>query len=112
MIRSRPVYLQPVWRSDDWQLFRVEGSPGLISGPGRLVRLDADRLLLEADGPGRLLVRVRHTPYWDVTSGDACVRRAPGGWTEVEVARPGRVALVARLGSPLRLGRQPACSDG
>jgi hypothetical protein len=112
IIRSRPTYLQQVWGSRDWRLFQVEGSPGLISGPGRLMRLAEDGLLVEAYRRGRLLVRIRHSRYWDVEAGDACVRRAPGGWTRVEVARAGTVAVTARVGSPLRLGRQPQCPEG
>lgn len=107
IIRSEPPYLRLAWRSPDWSLFEVEGSPGLISGAGRLVRVGEDELLLDAHRPGRLLVRVRYTRYWDVTAGEACVRPAPGGWTSVDVAQAGRVALTARLGSPL--GRQPRC---
>jgi hypothetical protein len=99
LIRSRPAYLRPVWSSPDWQLFRVEGSPGLVSGPGRLVRLGDDGFVLEAEQRGRLLVRIRHHRYWRVTAGDACVARAPGGWTAVEVARPGTVEISARLGA-------------
>jgi hypothetical protein len=109
LIRSRPAYLNAVWESSDWRLFRVEGSPGLISGPGRLARLDDDGFVLEAARPGRLLVRLRHNHYWQVSRGDACVTRAHGDWTAVEVARPGTVAVAARLGSPARLGRQPQC---
>jgi hypothetical protein len=40
------------------------------------------------------------------------VRRAPGGWTGVEVAHAGTVAVTARVGSPLRLGKQPQCPEG
>jgi hypothetical protein len=109
LIRARPGYLRPVWQSPDWRLFRVEGSPGLISGPGRLVRLDDDGFVLDARRRGRFLVRFRHHHYWHVARGDACVRRAPGDWTAVEVARAGTVAITARLGSAARLGRQPEC---
>jgi hypothetical protein len=76
------------------------------------VRLDEDGLLIEAHRSGRLLVRIRHSRYWDVEVGDACVRRAPGGWTGVEVARAGTVAVTARVGSARRLGRQPQCPEG
>jgi hypothetical protein len=109
IIRSVPPYLREVWRSPDWRLFRVLGSPGLASGPGRVVRLDADRLVIDADRPGRLVLRVRHTRYWQVTAGAACVARAPDGWTELRVVRAGRVEIAARVGSFLRLGKQPQC---
>lgn len=112
IIRSGPAYLRPVWRSPDWQLFQVTGSPGLVSGPARLVRLDADGLVLEPTRAGRILVRIRYSRYWAVTAGDACVGRAPGGWIEVDVARAEPVALSAHVGSLLRLGAQPQCREG
>jgi hypothetical protein len=106
IVRSRPPYLREVWRSRDWLLFAVEGSPGLVSGPGELVRLDDDALALDVAAPGRLLVRVRYSRYWHVTAGDACLERAAGGWTTVEAERGGRIVLAARLGV-----RQPRCPD-
>jgi hypothetical protein len=42
-------------------------------------------------------VRIHYTPYWQVTAGDACVSRAGGDWTRVEVKRPGPVSVAARL---------------
>jgi hypothetical protein len=112
IVRSGPRYLREVWRSPDWRLFAVEGSPGLASGPGRLVQLDDEGLVLHADRPGRLLVRVRHTRYWRVVAGTACITRAPDGWTEVHAARRGRITITARVGPLLRLGKQPQCRSG
>jgi hypothetical protein len=109
IIRSGPPYLREVWRSPDWQLFQVVASPGLASGPGRLVRLDDEGFIVHADRPGRLLVRVRHTRYWHVIAGAACITRAPAGWTEVRAARPGQIAITARVGPLLELGKQPQC---
>jgi hypothetical protein len=107
IIRSRPPYLRQVWSSPDWRLYQVTGSPGLVSGPGRLLHLDEDGLVLEAERRGRILVRVRHTRYWDVEAGDACVSRAPAGWTAVDVARPGTITMSVRIGS-----RGPRCPAG
>jgi hypothetical protein len=109
IIRSGAPHLREVWRSPDWRLFQVVPSPGLVSGPGRLVRLDDEGFVVHADRPGRLLVRVRHTRYWRVIAGAACVTRAPTGWTEVRAARPGRIAVTARVGPLLELGKQPQC---
>jgi hypothetical protein len=112
VIRSRPPYLHDVWRSPDWRLFRVRGSPGLVTGPGRVVRLDDDELVIDAHRTGGLLVRVRYSRYWHVASGGACVAPARGGWTAVTVARPGRLRMTARFGSLVRLGEQPQCREG
>jgi hypothetical protein len=112
VIRARPPYLQEVWRSRDWRLFRVRGSPGLLSGPGRLVHLSDDGLVLDAHRPGRQLIRVRYSRYWRVTSGEACVAPAGAGWTAVYVARPGRITITAQFGSVMRMGTQPRCRNG
>lgn len=111
IVRSRPAYLREVWRSPDWRLFRVAGSPGLVSGPGRLESMTGNALVLRAERPGRFVVRVRHTRYWTVVGGAACIARGPGDWTAVRVARPGRVRITARIGSVARLGRQPQCPE-
>jgi hypothetical protein len=110
VVDSHPPYLQEVWRSSDWTLFRVSGSPGLVSGPARLVRLDGDGFSLDVDGPGRVVVRVRHNRYWRVEAGRACVARTPSGWTAVHAGSAQRVEIAARVGSPMRLGGQPQCS--
>jgi hypothetical protein len=112
IIRSRPPYLQEVWRSPDWRLFRVRNSPGLLSGPGRVARMGDDGLVLDAHRPGRLLIRVRYSRYWRVASGDACVGPAPAGWTVVHAARPGRITITAQFGSVTRMGEQRHCRDG
>lgn len=100
LIATRPEYLQPVWRDAHWQLFRVRGSVGLVAGPARMTALRPDGFALHATGPGTVLVRVRHTPYWAVTAGSACVSKAVGGWTAVTVAQAGAVRVQARLEMP------------
>jgi hypothetical protein len=109
IVRSRPSYLREVWRSANWRLFRAADSPGLASGPGRVVSLDAKAIVLEAHRPGRVLLRVRYTRYWSLASGRACVALGPSGWTEVRVAQAGRIRIVARFGSLTRLGGQRQC---
>jgi hypothetical protein len=111
VIRARPPYLQEVWRSPDWRLFRVPSSHGLFSGPGRLVRLGDDGLVLDAHRPGRLLIRVRWSRYWHVASGEACVAPVRGRWTAVQAARPGRIRITTQFGSLMRMGKQPDCPD-
>jgi hypothetical protein len=55
---------------------------------------------------GRMVVRQRYTPYWQARG--ACVRPAPGGWTEVDPAGPARVRVRAQFTLPLG-GHQPGC---
>ena len=66
-----------VWKTPNWTLWKVNASPGLVSGPGTLTSLVPDHFTLEASTPGTLTVRVRYNDYWSVSSGNACVSPAP-----------------------------------
>jgi hypothetical protein len=101
LIESGPAYLREVWHDEHWRVFAVRDSPGLTSGPGTLTELHADSFTLKTTGPGTVLVRVRHTPYWDVVSGTGCVEATPdGAWTSVTVPHAETVKVVARFTLP------------
>ncbi len=97
LIRGGLPYLHEVFTSRHWRVYVVVGAQPLASGPGRLADLGDDDFTLRADAPGAFLVRVRYTPLWHVTAGQGTVGPAPDGWTRVTVARPGAVAVAARL---------------
>jgi hypothetical protein len=40
---------------------------------------------------------VRFSPFWAVASGEGCVGRAPGDWTQVRARRAGAVRVVIRF---------------
>jgi hypothetical protein len=85
--------LVQIWSTPDWRLWRVVGSPGLVSGPASLTSLEPDHLTVSVQAPGAILLRVRYTKFWTVTSGDACVTSAPSGWTSLLASAPGVVQL-------------------
>jgi hypothetical protein len=89
--------LELVWVTPQWRLWHVTGSPGLVSGPARLTSLVPDHLTLQVSQPGQIIVRVRYTTFWSVTSGSACLAAAPGGWTSVEAQTVGTVELSASV---------------
>jgi hypothetical protein len=99
LIRSGLPYLHLVWSNPHWRLWRVMGSPGLVTGPAQLTMPAPDRLVLAISRPGTVTVRVRYTAVWHVTEGYACVRPNAAGWTTVHVDQPGRVELEARPGA-------------
>jgi hypothetical protein len=117
LIRGGLPYLRAVWSDEHWRLYRVEGGTGLVSGEGplrsahdgRLTALGPAGFTVAARDSGALLVRVRYSRYWTVTSGEACVERH-GDWTEVEVRRPGTISVAARFSLDGLLGRDRQCS--
>jgi hypothetical protein len=118
LIRGGLPYLREVWSDDHWRLYRLEAAVGLTSSTshpavpsrsGRLARVGASSFEFSARASGSYLVRIHYTPYWTVTSGDACVSR-DGDWTRLEVHRPGMVDVAARFSVGGFLRRDSECS--
>jgi hypothetical protein len=107
LIRRRPGYLEPVWRSRHWRVYRVRDARSLVSGPARLLSVGPDWFSLRATRAGRLLVRTRFTPYWTVAAGAACLAPTSDGLTSVTVRRPGYLRVTARF-APADVLRPPA----
>ena len=85
--------LRPVWISPDWRLYAVAGSPGITSGPGRLVSTGDGRVVVDATGPGRVTLRIRYSRQWALTGGSGCVTRADGSWMSLQVPRAEQLTL-------------------
>ena len=101
LLRSGAVSdLVPVWITANWLVWRVTGSPGLVSGPATLTTLEADHLILDVSAPADITVRVRYTKFWSVTTGTACVGPTASGWTSVVAESTGKVELSASILHP------------
>ena len=104
-------YLREVLDSGDWRIWEVLGATPPVSGAARLTAVHPDGFDLEADRPGRVLVRQRMTPYWTVTEGAGCVSEDERtGWTVVDVRRAGPLRVRARFSPGRALRRLPDCS--
>jgi hypothetical protein len=96
-------YLRLVHRSPGWRIWEVRDPAPPASGGARVVAADPSSFEVEAGGP--TVVRQRYTRWW--SSDDACVSRAPGGWTRVTPVGGSRVRVHA--GFPMTDG--PDCTD-
>jgi len=95
LVRSgRVPGLRLVWLNANWRVYAVAGASGIVSGPGTLVSESGQQLVLDAQQPGTLLVRVRFASGWRVSAGRASLGRSPGGWLALSVREPGRVRLT------------------
>jgi hypothetical protein len=103
IVTAGPPYLEPARHDDHRRVWRVVGSPGLVTGDAELSARDADHLVIDAHGPGSVLVRVRWTGYWSL-SGPACVGPSAEGWTQLDVSAAGRLVL-----QPAFLGAENHC---
>ncbi len=97
LIAGGLAYLRPVWRDAHWRVFAVRRPAAMVRGAAGTISLQPDGFEIRARRAGDALVRVRHTRWWSVTGGRACVGRASGGMTRVRVLRPGIVRVRAQL---------------
>jgi hypothetical protein len=97
LIAQGQPYLRTVWRGAHWRVFAVRHAAPLVAGVANELTLEPDGFTIRARRRGTALVRVRHTRWWAVTRGRACVERGPGDMTRVRALRPGRIEVQARL---------------
>jgi hypothetical protein len=111
LIAREPPYLERVFTSADWTVYRVRDAAPIAIGAGELVKLTPEGFVIDADAPGTVLVKVNWTPYWSIEQGTGCVEQSPGGYTTLDVTEPGRFRVGVDF-SPLRaLDRGPRCED-
>jgi hypothetical protein len=109
LIRRGLPYLKPVFHSRHWEVYAVGNATPIASGAARLLGLGPSELTLQAARPGRVLVRVRFTPYWALAEGAGCVAPA-GDFTLITLRTPGRVRLVTRFALGRIGAHAPRCT--
>ncbi|MBV9953170.1 MAG: hypothetical protein JO291_14550 [Acidimicrobiia bacterium] len=97
LIRRGLPYLRPTWTGHHWQVWKVSGSPGLLTGAARLDIDSPAQFTLVAQRPTDVVVRFRYTRTWVVAAGRACIQPAAGGWTRVRIRSAGAVVVSSRL---------------
>jgi hypothetical protein len=97
-------FLKPVYESPRWRIWEVQGTDPPASNGAHLLAVGPNWFMVDTAKP--TVVRYRYTPYWSTSN--ACVERAPGGWTRVLPEKPGVVMVQARFGLE-RTRRAKAC---
>jgi hypothetical protein len=106
--KGPPRYLERVFRSADWTVYRVREPSPLAIG-GKMVKLTPEGFVVDAPAPGTVLVRVHWTPYWSIERGNGCVAQAPGDYTMIDATTPGRFRIGVDF-APLRaIDAGPRC---
>jgi hypothetical protein len=108
--RGPPRYLEQVYKSTDWTVYKVRNPSPLAIG-GKMVKLRPQGFVVDTSAPGTVLVRVHWTPYWSIEQGSGCVEQAPGGYTMLDVETPGRFRVGIDF-SPVRaISSGPRCHE-
>ncbi len=101
LVRRGLPFLEEVWSNPDWELYEVHDPAPLVSAPATEAAFNGvGGFDFSAPEAGEYLVRVRHTPYWRVDQGDACVTQGGNDdlLTVVEVRSPGRIEVDSSFG--------------
>jgi hypothetical protein len=107
LLRHGAPFLVLRYSSPRWRIWEVRGTDPPASDGAQMLATGPDWFELDATRP--TVVRQRYTPYW-YTRG-ACVRRAPGGWTEID-PKGGAGVLVVRARFELGSGQgQKGCGQ-
>ncbi|MFJ8541979.1 hypothetical protein ACIRFH_08190 [Streptomyces sp. NPDC093586] len=94
----RPEWLEPVWRDEHWQVFRVRDAVPLVSAPGTVVTTTGTSLVLRADRPGPVTVKVAWSPWLRADGG--CLSQ-DGEFTRLTVPAAGEYRISSEyLPSP------------
>jgi hypothetical protein len=104
LLAHPPDYLQPIWHDTNWTVWRVVGSPTLVTGPATVTDLDPSSIALRFVHAGTAQVRVRASTLWQVAAGQACLDSTRDGWLVVRTGRAGMVQLTARLNDQVVTG--------
>ncbi|MFJ4711969.1 hypothetical protein [Streptomyces sp. NPDC088785] len=113
-VRSGPGYLEPVWRSPHWRIYRVRGAVPLVSEPAAVVRSDGARVVVRFARAGTATLRVAYSPWLRAEGGCLTVRRQRDGeFTELVAPAAG----TYRVGSgweksPSPRPSAPGCRAG
>ncbi len=99
-------YLRLVSRLPHWRVYAVSDSTAIVSGAAHLTAMGADNLTLAVEHRGVAYVRVRWSPYWQLSGVHGCV--APWGLFTLIRARS---SGTARLQISFSLGRLEARSE-
>jgi hypothetical protein len=107
--KGPPRYLEQVYRSADWTVYKVRNPSPLAIG-GTMVKLRPQGFVVDVSEPGTVLVRVNWTPYWSIEQGTGCVEQAPGRYTMLDVETPGRFRVGIDFAPWRAISSGPRCN--
>lgn len=102
-------YLRRAWSGEHWTVYEMRDPAPLVRGPGAVVALGRDEVVVDVRVARPLTVRVHYTPYWEADQPGACVT-AQGRWTRIVPARAGRIRVRAAFSPGRVLRRGPRCT--
>ncbi len=102
LIEANLPYLQRVWETGDWILYKVVGARPLVEHPGELLESGPTKVRFDVPVATDLTVRIRWSRWLALRGPDGCIRPGKGDWVEVRLNRAGEYTLTSELRIPQR----------
>ena len=97
LLRSGHSGLQVVDRTTHWVVYELPRPTAIVASPaglqGSIVAMGPTIVRMRVSGPGSYLLRVRYSPYWELSGAGTCASLAPDGMTTVSARRAGTIKL-------------------
>jgi hypothetical protein len=87
-----------IWADPEWELFRVQGSGGIVGGAGRLVSMSDSSVVVRSQSAGVVVVRERFNRDWALSTGTGCIDSSPAGWILVQAPGPEELRRTLSIG--------------
>ncbi len=97
LVRRGLPWLEQVWRSPDWVLYRVKDPSPLADGPVTVTKLEPRAVQFSSSGPGTSTVKVRWSRWWGLRGIKGCLAPGPNGMTELRTRQAGAGKLEIGL---------------
>ncbi len=108
LIDRGPAYLYLVAHLRHWRVYEVRGSPAIATGAGRVLGLGPNSVTIGITHPGKVHLRVRWSPYWQLSGVSGCVEPA-GPFTAITARAGGRARLTIEFSLGRVGSRTPRC---
>ncbi len=109
LIRHGLPYLHVVARLSHWTVYEVADPTPIASGAGRLVSMGPDSLTVAVARPGLVSLRVRWSPYWQLSGVRGCVM-PDGAFTQVRARSVGDARLTMSFALSRIDSHAPRCN--
>lgn len=101
-------WLDEVWSNEHWQLFEISDHQPIVDPPARLVRQNADELVVRATEPATVTIRYHYDGGLSI-DGASCVTTDVDGWIVAHLATSGLHRITVEPGDVMLGDRADAC---
>jgi hypothetical protein len=109
VVRAGPSFLKPVWSNADWSVYEVADAKPLADNAAVVTEVTAESITVQAAKAGVTTLSFNFSAWYQVTAGDACVRRGPNDEVQIVARSPGTVTIDNTMSWKAVFNRNGTC---